>query len=258
MIDQDYLKTAAALLNNEKGANTGDKPNRFFRPEQNKTYTLRILPNSDGRPMMMFAQHYKIADKPFVCPKKSFNQKCPVCDHIISNWKKSSTEVQEGFKPISSKPRWYSVVYVRETGEVAIWSYSPTVGKDIVALLQDKEYGDISDLKTGVDIEMKVTQDAKKKFPETAIKPKRHSSPLIGKAKDEKTLDEDAAAEILAKIPNIRESMNILSFREIEEAFLAFSIKRPDNDYPDQDPTNGDRDIGDPGAGKNSDDDIPF
>jgi len=257
MLDQEYLKNAAAILNNEKVPGSGDgKPNRFFKPEEGKAYTLRILPDKAGAPMKMFAQHYGIGKIGFVCPKKTFNERCPVCDHIISQWKASSEKVQNAFKSISAKMRWYSVVYVRETQEVAIWSYSPTVGKQLMALFQDPEYDDISDILKGVDIEMKVTKDPKKSFSETNIKPKRHSSPLVGTAKDAKKLDEAAAEEILGKIPEIRESMNILNFKEIEETFLSYSLKTPDSESDKED-----KPAASGGGSKNppaADDDIPF
>ncbi len=260
-IDHEYLKHAAAILNNEKVAGE-NKPSLFFRPEVGKSYTLRILPDKNGAPMKMFAQHYGLTKPAFVCPKKTFNQKCPVCDNIISQWKTSSQEVQNVFKDISAKMRWYSVVYVRETQEVAIWSYSPTVGKQIMALLQDPEYDDISDIHKGCDLEMKVTKEKNKSFNETSVKPKRHSSPLVGKAKDAKVLDEAAAEEILAKIPEIKDSMNILNTREIDEAFLSWSLKTPDKpgdgagSGDDSGKDNGGGNSGDSGA--KPDDDLPF
>lgn len=252
MLNKDKMANAAAILNNEK--RPGDsKPSKFFRPEKGKTYTLRILPDKDGEPMRMFAQHYRIADKGFVCPKKTYeNKKCPVCDHIISNWKSSTKEVQDKFKEISAKMRWYSVVFVRELNQVMIWSYSPTVAKQLVALFNDPEYDDISDLVKGCDIEMKQTQAPGKQFADTTIKPKRHASPIVGTAKDPKKLDEAAAEELMKTAPVIKDEMNFLTNTEIDEAFMAYSLKGP------ADAPTTDDDSGNGGSASAPDDDIPF
>lgn len=255
MIDPNALKNIASQLNNEKMGSGG--PSKFFRPEQNRAYTVRIMPDKDGAPMKMFAQHYGLG-RTFVCPKATYNKKCPVCDHIISNWKSSTVEVQNKFKEISSKKRWYSVVYVRELNEVLIWSYSPTVAKQILALFEDPEYGDISDVSKGCDIEVKITKDPKRNFADTTVKPKRNVSPLIGTEKNPKALDEERAEALLSKMPVIEDEMNLLKTSEIDEMFLAYSL----NDDSAKSAASDD-DIGDaPENGKKGasapDDDLPF
>ncbi len=256
MIDPNALKNIASQLSNEKKGSDG--PSKFFRPEQNKAYTVRIMPDKDGAPMKMFAQHYGLG-RTFVCPKATYNKKCPVCDHIISSWKSSTVEVQNKFKEISSKKRWYSIVYVRELNEVLIWSYSPTVAKQILALLEDPEYGDISDVSKGCDIEVKITKDPKRSFADTTIKPKRNVSPLVGTEKNPKALDEESAEALLSRMPVIRDEMNILSVAEIDELFMAYSLNDGANKAAAQE-----EDENEPEAPKGKkggsapDDDLPF
>jgi hypothetical protein len=259
-IDLDKMKKVAATLNNERTG--GDKPSNFFRPEKGKTYTLRLMPDEEGAPMKMYAQHYGLGQT-FVCPKKTFSQKCAVCDHIISEWRDSSEAVQNGFKKISAKMRWYSVVFVRETGEVAVWSYSPTVAKQLLALFQDPDYDDISDPKNGCDIEMKIVQDPKKQYADTIVKPKRKSSPLVATTNGK--YDEEGVSALMEKIPNIKESMNIISQQEISDMFLSYSLKgsnnAPDDDTDDSDSAPSGEEPK-PGKNKKSEpapgDDIPF
>ncbi len=79
-------------------------------------------------------------------------------------------------KKMEPKMRTYAPIIVRgEEGEgVRFWGFGKNVYQEILSIINDVDYGDITDLVNGRDIvvEFRTAEDSGKSFPETTIRVK--------------------------------------------------------------------------------------
>tara|TARA_Y100000592_G_scaffold89737_1_gene147368 strand:+ start:418 stop:780 length:363 start_codon:yes stop_codon:yes gene_type:complete len=74
-------KLEASKNGNKKSSDTK------WKPEQGDQ-TIRILPTKDGDPFKEYHFHYNVGKNPgIMCPKKNFNEECPICDFASKLWK---------------------------------------------------------------------------------------------------------------------------------------------------------------------------
>jgi hypothetical protein len=159
----------------------GDRESRFWKVPDGKS-TVRLLPDRDGDPFRILHLHYDINGKTVPCISKNWKEKCPICEFAYAIYKDKSASEQERLlaKKLLAKERYFSRIVVREDGilEPKTWSYSPTVYKDLLALVLNEEYGDITDPKTGFDLVIDYGKVGGKTFAETKVTPKRKESKL--------------------------------------------------------------------------------
>ena len=158
----------------------GDKKNFFWKPQDGEQ-TLRIVPDPDGDPFKEFWFHYGVADEPgFLCPKKNLGDKCPVCDFVAELYSTKDEEDRKMANQLRAKQRFFSPVIVRgeEDKGVRLWGYSKTVYENLLNLVLNPDYGDITDPENGTDLVISYGKKAGQMFPSTDIQPRRRSSAL--------------------------------------------------------------------------------
>ena len=207
-----------ALQNN----GSSSKTNVFWKP-QDGDQTIRIVPTADGDPFKEVWFHYNVGKNPgFMCPKKNHGKDCPVCNfawHIYSEAKeKSDTETIKLAKSLFPKQRFFSPVVVRgdESEGVKLWGYGKMAYTELIQLVLNPDYGDITDTDTGTDLVINYGKPAGASYPVTKIHPRRRPSALAETNQDVKTF--------LDGIPSFKEAFNRKTNEEIEtmlEAFLS-------------------------------------
>jgi len=158
----------------------GDKRNFFWKPQDGEQ-TLRIVPDPDGDPFKEFWFHYGVADEPgFLCPKKNHGDKCPVCEFVSELYSTRDEEDRKMANQLRAKQRFFSPVIVRgeEDKGVRLWGYSKTVYENLLNLVLNPDYGDITDPENGTDLVISYGKKAGQMFPSTDIQPRRRSSAL--------------------------------------------------------------------------------
>ena len=158
----------------------GDKRNFFWKPQDGEQ-TLRIVPDPDGDPFKEFWFHYGVADEPgFLCPKKNHGDECPVCKFVSELYSTKDEEDRKMANQLRAKQRFFSPVIVRgeEDKGVRLWGYSKTVYENLLNLVLNPDYGDITDPKNGTDLVIAYGKKAGQMFPSTDIQPRRRSSAL--------------------------------------------------------------------------------
>ena len=81
---------------------------------------------------------------------------------------------------LRAKQRFFSPVIVRgeEDKGVRLWGYSKTVYENLLNLVLNPDYGDITDPENGTDLVISYGKKAGQMFPSTDIQPRRRSSAL--------------------------------------------------------------------------------
>jgi|TARA_R110000796_G_scaffold20685_7_gene61381 hypothetical protein len=176
--------------------NRGNGKNAFWRPDDGET-VIRILPTSDGDPFKEFWFHYNLGkNHGFLSPKKNFGEEDPLNDFVRQLYSEGSDESIKMAKNLSARQRFFSPVIVRgeEDKGVRLWGFGKTAYKELLNLVLNPDYGDITDVDQGTDLVINYGKPAGAQFPQTTIVPRRKSSPL--------TEGSDKVASMLDSIPS--------------------------------------------------------
>jgi len=176
--------------------NRGNGKNSFWRPDDGET-VIRILPTSDGDPFKEFWFHYNLGkNHGFLSPKKNFGEEDPLNDFVRQLYSEGSDESIKMAKNLSARQRFFSPVIVRgeEDKGVRLWGFGKTAYKELLNLVLNPDYGDITDVDQGTDLVINYGKPPGAQFPQTTIVPRRKSSPL--------TEGSDKVASMLDSIPS--------------------------------------------------------
>ena len=189
-------------LNASKNGNKKSNDAKW-KPEQGDQ-TIRILPTKDGDPFKEYHFHYNVGKNPgIMCPKKNFNEECPICDFASKLWKEgvenNDDTAKREAKKLFVRKRYYSPILVRgrESEGVKIWAYGKQAYETLLGYVLDPDYGDITDVESGTDIVLNYDRPGTPgSFPKTTLKPRRRPSVLC---------DDDVAdcETLLESIPDI-------------------------------------------------------
>ena len=174
-IDFDKMKAKRDALENR-----GNGKSVFWRPEDGEQ-TIRLLPTADGDPFKQYWFHYNLGKNAgFLSPKKNFGEDDPLDSFIRQLYKDGSDDSVRMAKDLSARQRFFSPVLVRgEEGEgVRLWGYGKMAYKELLNLVLNPEYGDITDVTEGTDLVINYGKPAGAQFPQTTITPRRRPSKL--------------------------------------------------------------------------------
>lgn len=164
----------------------GSSQSVFWRPEDGDQ-TLRIVPTADGDPFKEYWFHYNLGKNAgFLSPKKNFGEEDPLNDFIRQLYKDGSDESIKMAKNLSARQRFFAPVVVRgeEDKGVRLWGFGKTAYKELLNLVLNPEYGDITDVTEGTDLTITYGKPAGAQFPQTTIVPRRKPSPLGSSASE--------------------------------------------------------------------------
>ena len=160
--------------------NRGDGKSAFWRPEDGEQ-TIRILPPSDGDPFKEYWFHYNLGKNPgFLSPKKNFGESDPLDDFVRQLYKDGSEESVKMANNLSARQRFFSPVIVRgeEDKGPRLWGFGKMAYKELLNLVLNPDYGDITDVAEGTDLVINYGKPPGAQFPQTAITPRRRPSAL--------------------------------------------------------------------------------
>jgi hypothetical protein len=163
--------------------NSSSKSKSLWKPNPGKNL-IRIVPYSHcpDNPFIELYFHYNMNGKTYLSPS-SFGRPDPI-EEFANKLKKSrdKEEWKQG-RSLEPKPRTYVPILIRGKEEegVYFWGLGRQVYQELLVIINDPDYGDITDLKTGRDItvELKTAEQAGKDFPETKILVKPNQTPAF-------------------------------------------------------------------------------
>ena len=192
---------------------TSSTANAFWKPQPGKSQ-IRITPYIENKdnPFVELFFHYSLVPKKTVLSPLSFGRPDPV--QQFADKLKASGDKDEWIqgKRIEPKMRTFAPVIVRgeESEGVKWWGFGKTVYQELLAIIADPDYGDISDVMTGRDIvvERQTAAEAGNQYGKTTIRVKPNQTALVE--------DANLSDNLLKNQPNIVELYTEPSFDELK------------------------------------------
>ena len=157
---------------------------------------VRIVPykfNKDN-PFIELYFHYDLGGKNYLSPI-SFGRPDPIEEFAQKLKGTGSKDDYRLGRKVEAKMRTYAPVVVRgeETQGVRFWGFGKTVYQELLSLIADPDYGDITDAVSGRDVAVvfKTAEETGKSFPSTSIRVKPNQTPITEDASLLETLTED-------------------------------------------------------------------
>lgn len=172
------------------------------------TYKIRILPVSDGDLFKEYHFHYNVYEPRILCPRRTYGAACPICRFASELWlvaKENGNDVQRSeARRLFVRKRYFTlVVLLRANGpELKIWSFESDVFQDLLEIVLDLRFGDISHPKTGRDLWITYTST--------------NTKPTITLASEESMLD-SSAVRLLSFLPNIEDLLEHKTADEVQQ-----------------------------------------
>jgi hypothetical protein len=207
-IDLDAIRKKLGELSGK-----GNKRDQQWKPEEGKEYTIRLLAfsNNDGQPFKDRWYYYNIGNNPGILAPFQFGKPDPIKELRSKLYDDGSDSSRELAKKLAPKMRTFAPVVVRgeEDKGVRIWSFGKMIYQDILNLMLDEDYGDVTDPLEGRDIRVTVTKVPGKQFADTKVSPRAKQEPL--------SRDSAQAKKWLESIPGVDDASNLKTYDEIQK-----------------------------------------
>ena len=173
-LNLDAIKAKLNQLNN-----TDNKKQNLWKPEAGKT-RVRIVPyvHRKENPFLELYFHYDIGKRSMLSPV-SFGNADPIVEFADKLKSTGDKEDWLAGRKIEPKMRTYVPVIVRgkESEGVKFWGFGKTIYTELLSIISDPDYGDITDLMLGRDIDVEFTpSEGAGQYPKTAIRVKPNTS----------------------------------------------------------------------------------
>jgi len=179
-MDLNAIKNKLAALNSTGGQDREkvDFEKIYWRPANGKS-TIRIVPSAFNAadPFTELKLHYNIGKFPMMS-LSNYGKQDPIEEFVKELRKTSDKDNWSLSGKLSPKSRFFAPVVVRGEEEkgVRLWSFGVNIYKALLALAEDEDIGDFTDVMSGWDMVVENTPAAGPgQFPSTTvrIKPKQ-------------------------------------------------------------------------------------
>lgn len=222
-IDLDKIK---AKLTNLSQSN--NRKNYQWKPQPGKQQ-VRIVPykHQPDNPFIELYFHYGINNRTYLSPK-SFGRPDPIVEFAEKLTRSGDKDDYRMGRSLMPKMRTFVPVIVRdeEAEGVRFWGFGKEVYQELLGVIADPDYGDITDPTNGRDItiEFLSAEEAGRSFPKTNIRVKPNTSPV-----SENKNIVDSVANNQAEITEIYQE---LSYDELKDALEKWVSGESGEDAP--------------------------
>ncbi len=222
-IDLSKIKSRLATLKT-----TNNKTTNLWKPEPG-TQTIRIIPyiHNKENPFLEMHFHYDFGGKTILSPI-TFGRPDPIVEFAE---KLKSTGAKEDWqlgKKLEPKMRTYVPILVRgkESEGVKFWGFGKTVYQELLNIISDADYGDITDPTAGRDVKVtfKTAEEAGKSFPETSIMVKPNTSAAT---------DDTGVLEKIKAMPKITDIFKEPTYEDLTKALESYMNGTPEEGTSD-------------------------
>jgi hypothetical protein len=205
-LNLDAIKAKLNQLNK-----TDDKKQNLWKPEAGKS-RIRIVPyiHRKDNPFLELYFHYDIGKKSMLSPI-SFGNADPIVEFADKLKKTGDKDEWLMGRKIEPKMRTYVPIIVRgkESEGVKFWGFGKTIYTELLSIISDADYGDITDLMNGRDIDVEFVPAEGANYPKTSIRVKPNTQPA--------TEDKEIAQKIMNQ-PQITDLFPEPTYEELEAA----------------------------------------
>ena len=219
-MDLNAIKTKLESLQNQTTTS-----NNVWKPEPGKQ-VVRIVPYTHNKdnPFVELFFHYNLGQNKTYMSPMSFGRPDPVQE--FADKLKSTGDKDEWIqgKRLEPKMRTFAPVIVRgqESEGVKFWGFGKTVYQELLSVIADPDYGDITDPVNGRDImiERQTPAEAGNQYGKTTVRVKPNQTPI--------TDNKEMLETLLNSQPNLTELYTEPSYDDLKEALATYL--NPDND----------------------------
>jgi len=212
-MDLDAIKSKLNQLQSQTSTTEN-----FWKPEPG-TQVVRVVPykHNKDNPFIELYFHYNLGNKTYLSPV-SHGRPDPVQE--FADKLKSTGDKDEWIqgKRLEPKMRTFVPVVVRgrESEGVKFWGFGKTVYQELLSVIADPDYGDITDPLTGRDIgiERQTPAEAGNQYGKTTVRVKPNQTPIT----DDKKLLES----IFENQADVTELYTEPSYDELKEALAVY------------------------------------
>lgn len=190
---------------------TNNRTSSLWKPQPGKTQ-IRIVPyafNKDN-PFIELFFHYNLNNRSYLSPI-SFGRPDPIEEFAQKLKGSGNKEDYQLSKKLEAKMRTFAPVIVRgeENEGVRFWGFGKTVYQELLSIIADPDYGDITDPVNGRDVvvEFISAEETGASYPTTKIRVKPNQTPVS----DDPTILE----KVKSSQKDIRDIYQELSYEEL-------------------------------------------
>jgi len=191
---------------------TNNRTSSLWKPQPGKTQ-IRIVPYSFNKdnPFIELFFHYNLNNRSYLSPI-SFGRPDPIEEFAQKLKGSGSKEDYQLARKLEAKMRTFAPVIVRgeEKQGVKFWGFGKTVYQELLSIIADPDYGDITDPVNGRDVvvEFLSAEETGASFPTTKIRVKPNQTPIS---------DEPEVLEVVKSQQDIKEIYQELSYDDLTE-----------------------------------------
>ena len=191
---------------------TNNRTSNLWKPQPGKQ-VIRILPykHNKDNPFIELFFHFGLNNKTYLSPI-TFGRPDPIEEFAQKLKQSGNREEYQMARKLEAKMRTFAPVIVRgeETQGVRFWGFGKTVYQELLSVIADPDYGDITDPVNGrdVSVEFITAEESGASFPKTSIRVKPNQTALV----EDATLSQN----LINNQPNIVELYNEPSFDELK------------------------------------------
>jgi len=183
----DEIKNRLNKLNNKGGGGSNDFKNNFWRPPVGEKSVIRIVPYAHNKDFPFSELYFYFGiGKPRMIALTNFDESDPIMEFANQLRKSGDKENMELAKKLYPKLRVFAPVVVRgeEDKGVRFYEFGKLVYQELLGVMADEDYGDITDIQKGryVTVEVIPAAETGKMFNTTTIRVKPNQTALIGDA----------------------------------------------------------------------------
>jgi hypothetical protein len=190
---------------------TNNRTSSLWKPQPGKTQ-IRVVPyefNKDN-PFIELFFHYNLNNRSYLSPI-SFGRPDPIEEFAQKLKASGNKEDYQLSKKLEAKMRTFAPVIVRgeENEGVRFWGFGKTVYQELLSIIADPDYGDITDPVNGRDVvvEFISAEETGASYPTTKIRVKPNQTPVS----DDPTILE----KVKSSQKDIRDIYQELSYEEL-------------------------------------------
>ena len=191
---------------------TNNRTSSLWKPQPGKTQ-IRIVPYAHNKdnPFIELFFHYNLNNRSYLSPV-SFGRPDPIEEFAQKLKGSGNKEDYQLARKLEAKIRTFAPVIVRgeEKQGVKFWGFGKTVYQELLSIIADPDYGDITDPVNGRDVvvEFISAEETGASFPKTNIRVKPNQTPIS---------DEPDILEAVKSQQDITEIYQELSYDDLTE-----------------------------------------
>lgn len=213
-INLDAIKAKLQQMQQSAASGGGNKASEhIWKPPVGKSQ-VRIVPYAfdKNNPFQELHFHYEIGKRTMISPI-SYGRPDPIVEFAEKLKKSGDKDDWKLGKRIEPKFRVYAPVIVRgsEHEGVKFWSFGKQIYTELLSVIADPDYGDITDLMNGRDLTVEhIAAEKEGAFPSFTVRVKPNTSPA--------TTDKEVAEMIVNNQKDLKELFTEYSYEEMTES----------------------------------------